>query len=176
MNAIALFTEDGKKTNVSYCAKCKIPAPHDIAEKCCTTTLCEDCGEDTGYSSVTRCSECSEKLRMSKAEKLENWTGGVLCGGRFYESMDDFLGCHSGEDLPEYLWIAEDTPFPTIVFEDFLQEFLENLGIEEADESMLNGVTELASAFYAFNEANEGKKFWFESSKRAAVVPKATTP
>lgn len=170
MNAIPLFTEDGKKTNVSYCSHCEIPAPHDLAETCCTTSKCESCGNDTGYRTVSLCSECRDKRAMDKAEKLEEWSGPVVFNDYYYESLDDMMYRLDGDEMPEFVYVAETEPLPKIDIEDFLQNYCEDL-YEDAEEN-LDGVKELAEAFKAFNEANAHNTYWLESRKRAVRVPK----
>ena len=169
MNAIPLFTKEGNATSVSYCAKCKIPAPHDLAEACCTTSVCEVCGKDTGYRSMKVCSGCRDKRAMERAEKLENWTGPVVFNDHYYDSLDDMMDCNEGEAPPEFVYVAETEHFPKIDIEDFLQNYCEDL-FEEAEEH-LEGVKDLADAFKMFNEANAHNTYWMESTKRAVRVP-----
>lgn len=186
MNAFKLTgqTADGKTGTVWGCGKCLHVARDEEAARQCCDWRCPTCGvEVERYSHL--CDSCRreeyarrDREMLEKAEKLDEWTGGVFWGERFYASLDEAVEdiddrCEDGEDFrPEFLYVAQRCPPCKVELYRVLEDACSDMGGEDDEpESYLKGIPELEAAIERFNEANEDIEWYTEDSKRAVRVP-----
>lgn len=161
MNATELFLKDGRTAGVFYCEKCRVVArTKDDADQCCVPYICKTCGKETGRRFYTICDTCvtakhakEERERFDKAEKLTEWSGWVVCGDDFYESVSDMLDMVDHEELPQYVWACKSRQFVKVDICSILEGIGED-GYEDFDPDTLDGIPALDTALKAFEDAN----------------------
>lgn len=172
--AIELYKKDASPAGVFFCSVCRsVYATKDQAEWCHGERICA-CGKKVRQGYFQRkCDECQgkewrekeaakEAERFEKATKIKasDYTGDhVMCGDKFYDSVEDAIDQYLEGQEPEYVWACEEHGIPTLDLDDVLCNVVENLW-EDADTSDLNGVEELEAALNAFNKANESLQMW----------------
>lgn len=187
MSAIALFHQDGKESGVWYCSECRaVHATEQAAIQCHATLLCA-CGEAVKQRGYTQCSKCDsaawdERCRKTEAERFEaaqkipaaEYAGAVYADGvgpEWFETLDDYLEYIEDDGIAPapYVWAAKNIGVRKVTTEDVTESLLDGMW-DEADESDLNGMAELAAALDAFNAANEFVTVWNVDYTRAIVA------
>jgi hypothetical protein len=147
--------------------------------------LCS-CGQPVKQRGYTQCNACdsvawNEKCRKREAERFEaaqkllaaEYDGPVYAEGvgpEWFETLDECLEYLADDELPAlpYVWATKDIGVRKVDTGDVTESLIDNMW-EDADESDLNGIAELAEALEAFNEANRSVNVWNVDYTRAIV-------
>jgi hypothetical protein len=181
MEAIELVSEDGKHS-IWMCSACKqLSSDRPWAEKHC---YCPVCKKPTDWrKGRLECNDCDrekssrrDRERLEKAEKLEDWDGWVWDENRYYSDLDEYVdhlaGDREPEDWPEWVYVADQRPFPEIDVDRVFENAFDDWDWEEFDaDKDLKGVVELRAAVDKFNEANKGCVSYMGDWTRAVRVP-----
>lgn len=195
MNAVYLHLPNGEPTGWSMCGECHsvaCPGNFDLTVKCCT---CYDCGkplakderipyaDGKGRSLYHR--ECERRRRMErdaealeKAELVIGYGDPVYCEGRrgsygegyFADVVELSESFGEGEEIPEFAFCCESTPFAVPDASDLIESACEEMDEDASDR--LDGVEEFEKAVDAFNKINDGVIAWYEDRKRKVSVPR----
>ncbi len=187
MSAIELFHQDGKAAGVWYCSECRVVFHVEAdAQRCHGTLLCA-CGQPVKQRGYTQCSACdqaawNEKVRAQEAERFEaavkiaatDYDGPVYVDGEgpeYFETLAEYLEYieDDGREPAPYVWATKVVGLRKVTTEDVTESVLDDMW-EDADESSLNGMEELAEAIAAFNLANESVAIWHADYTRAIVL------
>lgn len=190
MSAVELFHQDGKTAGIWYCSECRVVhATETRATLCHGQAICS-CGkpvERPGYKSEAICDACdmaardakrcaAESKRFAKAVKIPQaeYSGPVFADGigpEWFEELDQYLEYVEDEEVafPPYVWAAKPRSLRKVDTSDVTESLLDDMW-EDADESDLNGVVELAEALDAFNAANESVVIFDVDYSRAVLL------
>jgi len=175
MNAKELYnlnneTGEYKPTGVYYCTNCNhVGYTKEIAEQCCTPTLCK-CGKEV-KKYWTVCEECSSRITKQRELKKfndnhkytnEEYDDEIFIDDDFYENIEYYLE-YIYEDNPENT--IEDIYAYTAIHEKYsvnVDNVLEIINewvtddMEDPELVELNGFDELREALEKFNNAQTG--------------------
>jgi hypothetical protein len=184
--AIELYKADGTTAGIFYCSECRIVyASKEQADCCHGEHLCA-CGKKVTKGHFQHmCEECARKdwhdkeeakeaERFEKATKIKasDYAGDhVMCGDKFYDSVEDAVDQFLEGQEPDYVWACQDSHLPKVDLEDVTCNLLDNMW-DDADTSDLNGIEELETALGAFNKANESISLWELDYSTAILVEK----
>jgi hypothetical protein len=187
-HAIELYHQDGHTAGIFYCSECRIVHLTKLAaDRCHGTGKCEKCGEVVRFGVV--CSACQgqefrekEQKRIAelfeKAEKIPaaDHDGFVFYekashNNGYFESVEDFIEWteYYPEHRPAYVWSCESHPPRLADVSDVTESIISEMW-EDADESDLYGVPELAAAIDAFNEANKDVQIYEPDFTKAVIL------
>jgi len=189
---------DGKTATIWCCGNCKrVASSQEYAEKCCVCYYCGKLIEDNTDKCLSsphskdnipssyhfKCLAESQAKRhqekVDKAEKIENWDGGVFWNDEYYESVEDAADSIYGyyfddEEKPGYLWVAKLAgTHPLINFGRLIEDIEERLGLDSDGEGCydyLVGTEEFKQACEDFNEKNKNLEWYVEDYTRMAKV------
>lgn len=184
MNPKQLQTTDGELLEAYRCGECGLiyseREPYS-SDRCC---VCKRCGKSTHKKGGTRayvCDDCwgpyhrqLDAERLERATELPDYTGPVVCGDDYYESVDALLDDKDDDELPEYVHTCTVHHYRADP-DNILSNILEP-GCPDHDCDCLTGVKELEAAIAAFNAANSGPDattYWEIDTKHKVRVPKA---
>jgi hypothetical protein len=178
VKANELFYEDGRSAGVFACGKCRLIHTHrDLADRCCEPYICPHCGKPVEEKHRTAHHDCTEKDKISKAEKLEAWDGWVYLDGHGYRdgyflSLDELIEYLDDEEIdprPEWAFLCQTMPFKGPDIGNIIEQCCDDM-YEDAEDS-LSGLDELEVAIKEFNEANKGTVSYYPDYKRAVRIP-----
>jgi hypothetical protein len=186
MSAIALFHEDGKPAGIWYCSECRVVHAEEARAIRCHGTLTCACGSPVEIRYSSQCNACdcaawSERMRTQEAARFEkaqkipavDYGGPVYADGvgpEWFETLDEYFEYVEDDDaaIAAYLWATKNVGVRRVSTEDLTESLFDGMW-EDADESDLNGIPELAEALDAFNEANKSVRVWNIDYTRAIV-------
>jgi len=148
MNAKPLFTEDKKDTVAYFCSECRIvKSTFEIADKCCTTPLC-DCGGEVEHRR-SKCRPCSDKntldklkARLSKATRIKTPTTIMVHSDEtshhdgFFD-LADIEEVFDDSEMPLYVYDCDKQHWKGLCYDTMIENALEGDWYDEASENVV---------------------------------------
>lgn len=177
------------KTKNFACGKChRVYPTYELAETCCKPVTCSICGKVIereqhrnkdhtclyyvdGDLEKPMCSECYSRKLDEKVPIVE-YKGGPVYDGDFYESMEDYLDCMDGEELPEFVMECEEKPVPKIDINRIEEDLVEQLSFEDSYDALCQykDLDELREFINNWNK-KQTRTYW-ECTGNKVRVPK----
>lgn len=190
MNAIQLYTKEGKPTHLFFCEKCRCVAASEGAANLCCDRKCEKCGVSIdGY--WTHCEPCrkfrdaeKEKAVFEKSKKvpLAEYTGGMLfCkaypGNDGFCTLEDFLDWldNEAESQPEYVWATNPETLPAFDVDGGIENITSEAFDDAIDHIAPASIEKLRAAAKEFDEANKHIVTYRVDYSTAVILKPQTT-
>ena len=176
-HAIELYHQDGRSAGIFYCSKCRCVAKTEgEANTCCGEKLCK-CGKPTISKYQAQCHDCwiwehretETKKEWERFEKARKITPAEYSGEMVFHEDHYYNDEKEIEPAPEYVWATKNVGLTKASTQDVTERILDNAW-DEAEESDLNGIDELAAAIMAFNEANQSIPVYLPDYSTAIVL------
>jgi hypothetical protein len=162
-----------------------------LAERCCSTHICDVCGEELTDLSLGRVRHraCAEELWLAQranllaaAEEDPGHTGYIYSDevsseyDGYFSSVEDLVDYCYGADIPtpEWAFCCKPRRF-TLDAARAIEQAEVNIDLDSVDnyEPTYKGLEEFKEACRVFTEANQHVCTWAEDTKRKVRIPKA---
>jgi hypothetical protein len=115
-----------------------------------------------------------DQERKDKAEKIDDWDGGVFWGDDYYPSVEEAAEAiwdqtTEEDEPPQYLFVAKQVAMKRLETYDIIEHYYHDL---EDGCDYLEGIEELERACQEFNKKNKDIQWFTEDRKRMAKIPK----